>query len=59
MIDPIVLLLESRSSPALGTGRFSIGLSSGETGLTYHLHLSEAEAERFAAFVTERGKARA
>jgi hypothetical protein len=26
------------------TGRFSIGLSIGETGLTCHLDLSEAEA---------------
>jgi hypothetical protein len=42
-----------------GTGRFSIGLTSSETGLTYHLHLSEDEAQRFAAFVIERGKARA
>ena len=37
-----------------GTGRLSIGLTSKETGVTYHLHLSEAEAQQFAAFVSER-----
>jgi hypothetical protein len=36
--------------------RFSIGLISGETGLRYHLQLSEDEAQRFAALVAERRK---
>jgi hypothetical protein len=31
-----------------------IGITSPETGVTYHLHLSEAEAQQFAAFVSER-----
>jgi len=31
-------------------GRISIGLTSFETGLTYHLQLSETEARKFAVF---------
>jgi hypothetical protein len=46
------LTLSRRSGPR--TGRFSIGLTSKETGVTYHLNLSETEAQRFAAFVAER-----
>jgi hypothetical protein len=40
-------------------GRFSIGITSRETGTTYHLHLTDDEARRFAAFVTERGDGKA
>ena len=57
--DSVAALVDAALTFGAGTGRFSIGLTSGETGLTYHLDLSETEAERFAAFVTERGKARA
>jgi hypothetical protein len=39
-----------------GGSRFSIGITASD-GSTYHLHLTDAEAHRFAAFVTERGKA--
>ena len=38
------------------SGRYAIGLTSRETGVTYHLHLSEAEAQDFAAFVAARRK---
>ena len=37
-----------------GSGRISIGLTSKMTGTSYHLHLSEAEAQRLAAFIVER-----
>jgi hypothetical protein len=37
-----------------GTDRFTISITSKESGLSYHLHLSEAEAERFATFLAER-----
>ena len=37
-----------------GPGRISIGLTSKVTGTSYHLHLSEAEAQRLAAFMVER-----
>ena len=37
-----------------GPGRISIGLTSKVTGTSYHLHLSEAEAQRLAAFIVER-----
>ena len=40
-----------------GTGRFSIGITNREGKVTYHLHLSEVEAQRFTAFVVERTKA--
>jgi hypothetical protein len=42
-----------------GTSRFTIGITSKESGLSYHLHLSEAEAERFATFLAERVEATA
>jgi hypothetical protein len=54
----VAALVDAVPTFGAGRGRFSIGLTSGETGLTYHLHLSEDEAQLFAAFVTERGKAR-
>jgi hypothetical protein len=37
-----------------GPSRFTIGITSKETGLSYHVHLSEDEAERFATFLAER-----
>ena len=42
-----------------GPGRFSIGITGGESGATYHLHLTEDEAQRIAAFVAERQKFKA
>jgi hypothetical protein len=47
----------AQGEPLLSAGivRFSIGLKSQE-GATYQLHLSEAEAERFAAFFAEHRK---
>jgi hypothetical protein len=38
-----------------GISRFCIGLKSQE-GVTYHLHLSDDEARRFADFVAAGGK---
>jgi len=35
-------------------GRITIGVTSKVTGTTYHLHLSEAEAQRLAAFIVNR-----
>ena len=57
--NSVAALVDAVPTFGAGTGRFSIGLTSRETGLTYHVHLSEDEAQRFAAFVTERSKARA
>ena len=57
--NSVAAMVDAAPTFGAGTGRFSIGLTSGETGLTYHLHLTEDEAQRFAAFVTERSKARA
>jgi hypothetical protein len=37
-----------------GPGRLSIGLTSTATGTSYHVHLTDAEAQRFAMFVSER-----
>ena len=47
-------LVEGAPTFAAGTHRFSVGVSSAESGITYHLHLSEDEAKHFAAFVAER-----
>jgi hypothetical protein len=52
-------LVEGKLTFSAGHDRLSIGLTSNETGLTYHLHMSEAEAHRFAVFVAERSKVRA
>jgi hypothetical protein len=35
-----------------GTGRFTIGIT-GHDGLTYQLHLTAAEAQRFVSYVDE------
>jgi hypothetical protein len=64
---PMAKLTRSNSKTALAEGkltfstgidRISIGLTSHENGLTYHLHMSEAEAHRFAVFLAERNKVR-
>ena len=36
-----------------GTGRFTIGIT-GQDGITYHVHLTAAEAQQFVDFVDER-----
>ena len=52
-------LVEGKPTFSTGNDRVSIGLTSHETGLTYHLHMSEAEAHRFAVFLAERSTVRA
>ena len=47
-------LVEGAPTFAASTRRLSIGVTSAENGITYHVHLSEAEAKRFAAFVADR-----
>jgi hypothetical protein len=48
-------LVDGEPHYSAGRGRFTIGLTSRENSITtYHLHLSEDEARRFAAFVAER-----
>jgi hypothetical protein len=56
-------LIRSNSLGALASGeptfsagndRFCIDLTSLESGITYHVHLSEAEAQRFAVLIAER-----
>jgi hypothetical protein len=39
--------------PTFGAG-ITIGITSKETGTTYHVHLPDAEAQRFAAFIAQR-----
>jgi len=51
--NSIAALVYAKPTFGAGTARFSIGLTSRETGMTYHLHLTEAEARTFAAFVPE------
>jgi hypothetical protein len=50
----VAALVDAIPTFGAGTGRFSIGLTSTETGVTYHRHLSETEAQQFAALVGER-----
>jgi hypothetical protein len=52
--DSLSALAEGDPIFTAGTSRFTIGITSKESGLSYHLHLSEAEAERFATFLAER-----
>ena len=47
-------LVEGALTFATGTRRFSVGVTSAESGITYHLHLSEDEAKHCAAFVADR-----
>ena len=46
-------LAEGQPVLSAGTGRFTIGIT-GQDGITYHVHLTAAEAQRFVAFVDER-----
>jgi hypothetical protein len=52
-------LAEGKLTFGYGNDRISVGLTSHENGLTYHLHMSEAETHRLAVFLAERGKVRA
>ena len=45
---------ESDPTFSAGPGRISIGLTSKVTGTSFRLHLSEAEAQRLAAFIVDR-----
>ena len=47
-------LVDGEPTFSAGPGRFTVGLTSENSVTTYHLHLSEDEARRFAAFVAER-----
>jgi hypothetical protein len=49
-------LVEGDPTFTAGANRFSIGLTSREGKVTYHVHLGEDEAQRFAAFVAEHTK---
>ena len=49
--NSVSALVEGQPVFSAGTGRFAITITSRETGASYHVHLSEAEAQRFAAFV--------
>jgi hypothetical protein len=42
--NSVAAMVDAAPTFGAGTGRFSIGLTSGETGLTYHLHLTEDES---------------
>jgi hypothetical protein len=46
-------LAEGQPVLSAGTGRFTIGIT-GQDGMTYHLRLTAAEAQRFASYVDER-----
>jgi hypothetical protein len=52
--NSVAALVDAVPTFGAGTDRFSIGITSRETGVTYNLHLTEAEAQQFAAFVAER-----
>jgi hypothetical protein len=52
--NSVAALVDAVPTFGAGTGRFSMGLTSKETGVTFHLHLTEAEAQQFAALVAER-----
>ena len=45
-------LAEGQPVFTTGTGRFTIGIT-GQDGITYHIHLTAAEAQRFVDFVDE------
>lgn len=45
-------LAEGQTAFSAGTGRFTIGIT-GHDGITYPVHLTAAEANRFVAFVDE------
>ena len=46
-------LAEGQPALSIGDGRFTIGIT-GRDGITYHVHLTAAEAQRFVTFVEER-----
>lgn len=45
-------LADSQPHFHAGGDRFSIGVTSRESGVTFRLHLTEVEAQRFADFMT-------
>jgi hypothetical protein len=45
-------LAEGQPAFSAGSGRFTIGIT-GQDGMTYHVHLTAAEAKRFVEFVDE------
>jgi hypothetical protein len=49
--NSVAALVDAVPTFGAGTGRFSIGITSRESGVTYHDHLTEAEAQDFADFV--------
>jgi hypothetical protein len=51
-------MAEGKLTFSAGHDRVSIGLTSPETGLTYHFHMTDAEAHRFAVYLAERSKVR-
>ena len=47
-------LADGQPEFSAGTGRFTIGITNQEgVGVTYHVHLTAAEAQRFVTFVDE------
>jgi hypothetical protein len=52
----VAALVEVEPVFTAGSGRFSIGLTSKQIGVTYHLHLSADEAQKFADFVAAQRK---
>jgi hypothetical protein len=52
LTDSLAALVDTVPTFGAGIGRFSITLTSRESGITYHLHLSEDEALRFATLMT-------
>jgi|RhiMetdeSRZDD1v2_1073273.scaffolds.fasta_scaffold2008961_2 hypothetical protein len=53
-LNSLNALVEDDPTFSAGSNRFSIGVTSKGTGVSYHLHFTEAEAQRFAAFISER-----
>ena len=51
--NSVSALAEGQPVFSAGTGRFTIGIT-GQEGITYHVHLTAAEAQRFVAYVDER-----
>jgi hypothetical protein len=49
-------LVEGEPTFRVGPGRLSIAITSREGKVTYHLHLSEDEAQRFVTYVADRTK---
>ena len=54
--NSVSALAEGQPVFSAGTGRFTIGIT-GHEGITYHVHLTAAEAQRFVAYVDERAEA--